>query len=115
MGSRKEVLHIRKNNILQFRFLLTEKKFFSKNTLAIHRKYHFNDKKFSCGYCDKKFTQSGDLKTHQRIHTGSKPYKCTLCDKAFRSSGNRKDHMSVHEEEKRFVVRMMTNLKRKNI
>lgn len=75
-----------------------DKKFYTRNNLALHSKFHMNERRFKCSFCDKRFTQSGDVKTHERIHTGDKPYQCNVCDKSFRSVGNRRDHIATHAD-----------------
>ncbi|XP_022707591.1 zinc finger protein 425-like [Varroa jacobsoni] len=52
----------------------------SRKNLALHKRTHFDDKRYKCPKCKLVFTRHGQLWRHLKLHKGDKTYQCPYCD-----------------------------------
>jgi hypothetical protein len=77
-------------------------KFYLRNYLKTHMKYHFNEKDFECALCDKKYAAKNALTGHiQEIHLKS-GHNCQYCNKYFYRKGSVLAHEALHRGERNF-------------
>ncbi|XP_006881817.1 PREDICTED: zinc finger protein 75D-like [Elephantulus edwardii] len=70
--------------------------------LTSHQKIHSDEKPYKCQQCDRSFKWNSDLNKHLMIHRGLKPYKCSWCGKSFSLNTNLHTHQRIHTGEKPF-------------
>ena len=77
---------------------------FAKSSHTPRYKYltGFEDRPYSCPYCQGRFTKKSYLKQHVRTHTGEKPHQCEVCHRRFRQQAALKRHIMTHTGEKPF-------------
>ena len=83
---------------------LCEKKFFSKDTMGIHKRVVHEEKYSCCKICNKKFASTSTLKLHiNSVHLGERKHKCELCSTTFTAKSSLLGHKRrVHEKETNF-------------
>lgn len=73
------------------------KSLLSKHTYRQHLTLHQNnDKPFICTHCGKACRTKGGLYLHTRFHNDEKRLKCDYCEKRFRDRTSKMSHESTH-------------------
>ncbi|XP_055386912.1 zinc finger protein 675-like [Condylostylus longicornis] len=62
-----------------------------------HMKYE--DRPFSCKYCEKKFAFNFELNEHEMIHIGQNQYFCGICNKGYITKKSFKEHLRFHKRK----------------
>ncbi|KAK3924744.1 Zinc finger protein 543 [Frankliniella fusca] len=76
--------------------LLCGKTFVRRKYLAIHMRWHMDEKPHKCVSCSKSFVTKQKLDEHMNTHTGNAPIKCADCDMTFKRYSNMIQHRNRH-------------------
>ncbi len=70
-----------------------DKKGFSLKNVTLHEQRHSVSKDFLCQFCDLQFLTGAELRAHTKSHSS---YDCRLCNKTLKTRRNWKRHMNTH-------------------
>lgn len=76
-----------------FKCLLCEKAFSTRQGLQIHSAKHFDARPFTCEYCWKTFKIQKVLGKHMKLHLNEARYICRICENAFITNDKLNNHM----------------------
>lgn len=75
---------------------LCGKTFVRRKYLALHMRWHMDEKPHKCVSCNKSFVTKQKLDEHMNTHTGNAPIKCVDCDMTFKRYSNMIQHRNRH-------------------
>ncbi|KAF5306261.1 hypothetical protein FQA39_LY08959 [Lamprigera yunnana] len=76
------------------------RKFFSQENLDMHMHAHADTKKFACSYCKKTFLTNEKLEAHVTSKCQMRQYECQYCGRRFTRPHEKVKHERIHTGEK---------------